>query len=468
MPITILLADDSRTIQTAVGIALALEPVTLVKTASGAEALAKAREIKPHIAVVDHSLPDQSGYDVAAAIKQIPSCAHIPVLILSSQLHPYDDAKGKVSGASGFIQKPFQCQTFVDTLKATLQTARQQLHLQQNQPVEGSHKETPKEVSTPSLASPAAAVIPTTTLPAMPPSLAAKPIIPDAVATQPTTAQAATNTALPPTIATQPMTPASQAALLSSLPPPPPSYSPPMPAVPAPVASPTDFMDALDVDVVDDLADEPLSPLPELPPLVDLPPLAELPPLPALPALAPEEPLSMPLLSQPADFLDPLDEPVLPQETAAPINFAPTTNHTDSAAYYQEYTTSVETSATSDTSTQHTTPANVSPPAPAADTLAVHISEKLSEQLSGHFADVAAQALPSTAAVIASSPTLQEDIDSADDANQDKPSVLVSGLSRDELRDIARGIIEQVAWEVIPELAETIIREELDRLLRSS
>jgi CheY-like chemotaxis protein len=43
---------------------------------------------------------------------------------------------------------------------------------------------------------------------------------------------------------------------------------------------------------------------------------------------------------------------------------------------------------------------------------------------------------------------------------------LPSGLAEDELRAMARHVIERVAWEVVPELAETIIREELARLTR--
>jgi hypothetical protein len=31
----------------------------------------------------------------------------------------------------------------------------------------------------------------------------------------------------------------------------------------------------------------------------------------------------------------------------------------------------------------------------------------------------------------------------------------------------ARQIVERIAWEVVPELAETIIREELARLLKA-
>ena len=35
----------------------------------------------------------------------------------------------------------------------------------------------------------------------------------------------------------------------------------------------------------------------------------------------------------------------------------------------------------------------------------------------------------------------------------------------DALRTLSQEVIEQVVWEVVPELAETIIREELTRLL---
>ncbi|MEL6183174.1 MAG: response regulator [Myxococcota bacterium] len=39
-----------------------------------------------------------------------------------------------------------------------------------------------------------------------------------------------------------------------------------------------------------------------------------------------------------------------------------------------------------------------------------------------------------------------------------------SGLAHEELRALAREVLEKVAWEVVPDLAETIIREELARL----
>ena len=37
---------------------------------------------------------------------------------------------------------------------------------------------------------------------------------------------------------------------------------------------------------------------------------------------------------------------------------------------------------------------------------------------------------------------------------------------RDALSRASREVIEKIAWEVVPALAETIIREELDRLIK--
>lgn len=37
---------------------------------------------------------------------------------------------------------------------------------------------------------------------------------------------------------------------------------------------------------------------------------------------------------------------------------------------------------------------------------------------------------------------------------------------KSQISTAVRGMIEQIVWEIVPELAETMIREELDRLLR--
>jgi hypothetical protein len=39
-------------------------------------------------------------------------------------------------------------------------------------------------------------------------------------------------------------------------------------------------------------------------------------------------------------------------------------------------------------------------------------------------------------------------------------------VSKKEVEDMARDIIEKVVWEVVPQLAETILREEIEKLVK--
>ena len=61
MPKTILLADDSVTIQKVVGITFANEDVDLVTADNGDEALVKAREIKPDVILHRRGLGKRAG-----------------------------------------------------------------------------------------------------------------------------------------------------------------------------------------------------------------------------------------------------------------------------------------------------------------------------------------------------------------------------------------------------------------------
>jgi hypothetical protein len=43
-------------------------------------------------------------------------------------------------------------------------------------------------------------------------------------------------------------------------------------------------------------------------------------------------------------------------------------------------------------------------------------------------------------------------------------AIAARGPEYEAIAKLSREIIEQVVWEVVPELAETIIRQEIDRL----
>lgn len=123
MPKTLLLADDSVTIQKVVGITFANEDIELVTENNGDAALSRAREITPDIVLADVSMPGLNGYELCAAIRGEPLLAHIPVILLTGTFESYDEEKTRSVGANGHIAKPFEAQALVDLVHLTLRGA---------------------------------------------------------------------------------------------------------------------------------------------------------------------------------------------------------------------------------------------------------------------------------------------------------------------------------------------------------
>ena len=80
---TLLLADDSVTIQRFIELTFADEDISVIAVGNGDHAIATIRHTPPDIVLADVSMPGLSGYEVARHIKHTPALAHIPVLLLT-------------------------------------------------------------------------------------------------------------------------------------------------------------------------------------------------------------------------------------------------------------------------------------------------------------------------------------------------------------------------------------------------
>jgi CheY-like chemotaxis protein len=120
MPKTLLLADDSVTIQKVVGISFANEDIVLLTVDNGDDAIARARESRPDIILADVVMPGKNGYDVCQTIKADASLAHIPVLLLTGTFEAFDEQRAQRVGADGHITKPFEAQSLVDQVNTLL------------------------------------------------------------------------------------------------------------------------------------------------------------------------------------------------------------------------------------------------------------------------------------------------------------------------------------------------------------
>jgi len=120
MPKTVLLADDSVTIQHAVGISLANEDIALINVNNGEDALIKARAVKPDLILLDVVMPKMSGYDVCKQIRQDPSIKHTPVIMLIGAIEGFDENKFKEAMANDYVIKPFESGALINKVRKYL------------------------------------------------------------------------------------------------------------------------------------------------------------------------------------------------------------------------------------------------------------------------------------------------------------------------------------------------------------
>ncbi len=116
----IVIADDSATIQRAFAMTFGAEDVTLVAARSVEEGLALARQIQPELVIADGMMPGRSGYDLCAAIKSDPALGSTAVYVLASAQQPYDESRGRQCGADGFFVKPFDTAQIIEKVHEAL------------------------------------------------------------------------------------------------------------------------------------------------------------------------------------------------------------------------------------------------------------------------------------------------------------------------------------------------------------
>jgi CheY-like chemotaxis protein len=120
VPQTLLLADDSVTIQRVIELTFADEDINVVAVSDGDQAIARLDTMPPDIVLVDVGMPGRSGYDVADHVKHTPHLSHIPVVLLTGAFEPVDEVKANAIGCDGVLAKPFEPQNIISRVKELL------------------------------------------------------------------------------------------------------------------------------------------------------------------------------------------------------------------------------------------------------------------------------------------------------------------------------------------------------------
>jgi twitching motility two-component system response regulator PilH len=107
MPIkSILVVDDSPTDLKYLTDLLAKNGYQVVTAQNADEALAKAKQLRPDLVLMDVVMPGQSGFQATRALTRDEATKQIPVIICTTKGQETDRAWGMKQGARDYIVKP--------------------------------------------------------------------------------------------------------------------------------------------------------------------------------------------------------------------------------------------------------------------------------------------------------------------------------------------------------------------------
>ncbi|MFJ8957593.1 response regulator [Streptomyces sp. NPDC102381] len=118
MVVRVLIAEDERLLRTALVSLLALDPgiEVVAESSDGGQVVARAKETRPDVAVLDIGLPGMDGLTAAATLHTaMPECRTV---ILTSIGQPEQLRRALAAHVQGFVLKDSDPQTLTDTIRS--------------------------------------------------------------------------------------------------------------------------------------------------------------------------------------------------------------------------------------------------------------------------------------------------------------------------------------------------------------
>jgi two-component system OmpR family response regulator len=114
----VLVVDDEPNIVDVVSMALRHNGFDVEAADTGAGALARIRDWRPHVMVLDVMLPDMDGFEVAKRLTN--DRAGVPILFLSARDATSDKVRGLTTGGDDYVTKPFSLEELIARLRNLL------------------------------------------------------------------------------------------------------------------------------------------------------------------------------------------------------------------------------------------------------------------------------------------------------------------------------------------------------------
>ena len=114
----LLIVDDIGQVRKLVRYTVGYGLYEVHEATNGAEGLEKARSLVPDVMILDVMMPDMSGFEVCAAVKQDPRLKSVFVVLLSARGQKRDFEQGRRAGADAYVVKPFQPDQLLEIIES--------------------------------------------------------------------------------------------------------------------------------------------------------------------------------------------------------------------------------------------------------------------------------------------------------------------------------------------------------------
>jgi two-component system chemotaxis response regulator CheY len=122
MPRQVLICDDAMFMRSVVASVLTGAGYEIVgEAATGAEAVARFRELRPDVMTMDLLMPEMGGLDALRAIRAADPNARVVICSAMGQERLMQEARA--AGACGFVVKPFEPDALLAAVEKALTTA---------------------------------------------------------------------------------------------------------------------------------------------------------------------------------------------------------------------------------------------------------------------------------------------------------------------------------------------------------
>jgi two-component system, OmpR family, alkaline phosphatase synthesis response regulator PhoP len=116
----ILVVDDEQDILEFVSYNLRKEGFSAYQANSGKMAIDVAREILPHLILLDVMMPEMDGIETCVQIREIPELSRTLIAFLTARSEDYSQIAGFTAGGDDYISKPVRPKVLVSRIRALL------------------------------------------------------------------------------------------------------------------------------------------------------------------------------------------------------------------------------------------------------------------------------------------------------------------------------------------------------------